>query len=52
MYGEVFLFTNPESEKTVLKIMPIEGDKVINGERQKKFEEMMPEIVISRYFLF
>ncbi|KAL7644429.1 UNVERIFIED_CONTAM: hypothetical protein RMT77_005260 [Armadillidium vulgare] len=48
VYGEVFLFTNPESEKTVLKIMPIEGDKVINGERQKKFEEMMPEIVISR----
>ncbi|KAB7498410.1 Serine/threonine-protein kinase haspin-like protein [Armadillidium nasatum] len=48
VFGEVFSITHPESEKTVLKIIPIEGDLPINGERQKTFEEMMPEIVISR----
>lgn len=32
---------------TVLKIMPIEGDFEVNGEPQKKFGEIVSEIVIS-----
>ena len=32
---------------TVLKVMPIEGDFLVNGEPQKKFEEILSEIVIS-----
>ncbi|CAL4133487.1 unnamed protein product, partial [Meganyctiphanes norvegica] len=50
VYGEVFMSRpNPKSMEgsTVLKIMPIEGDFEINGERQKKFHEILSEIVIS-----
>lgn len=31
----------------VLKIIPIEGDQLINGESQKRFDEILQEIVIS-----
>lgn len=31
----------------VLKIIPIEGDQLINGETQKRFDEILQEIVIS-----
>jgi serine/threonine-protein kinase haspin len=31
----------------VLKIIPIEGDQLINGEHQKKFSEILSEIVIA-----
>jgi hypothetical protein len=32
----------------VFQIIPIEGDFEVNDERQKTFEEMLPEIVISK----
>lgn len=31
----------------VLKIIPIEGDQLVNGEPQKQFDEILQEIVIS-----
>ncbi|XP_045119820.1 uncharacterized protein LOC123509532 [Portunus trituberculatus] len=50
VYGEVFM-TQPDAANlvgaTVLKIMPIEGDFLVNGEPQKKFEEILSEMVIS-----
>ena len=34
------------------QIIPIEGDLIINDETQKTFEEILPEIVISKYDSF
>lgn len=31
----------------VLKIIPIEGQQLVNGEPQKKFHEILPEIIIA-----
>ncbi|PIK37306.1 putative serine/threonine-protein kinase haspin [Apostichopus japonicus] len=47
-YGEVFLTTNEKRESIALKIIPVEGDFRVNGEPQKTFEEILPEIVISK----
>lgn len=50
VYGEVFM-TRPSpvslEDATVLKIMPIEGDFDVNGEPQKKFDEILSEIITS-----
>ncbi|XP_011190682.2 serine/threonine-protein kinase haspin homolog [Zeugodacus cucurbitae] len=51
-YGEVFLNTlskrkMPDVNSTVMKIIPIEGAIDVNGEKQKTFEEILPEVVIS-----
>lgn len=49
-FGEVFLHKNPNGkneENTVLKIIPIEGKELINGEIQKTYEQILQEIVIS-----
>lgn len=32
---------------TVMKVIPIEGDLIVNGEKQKKFEEILSEVVIA-----
>ncbi|XP_023236360.1 uncharacterized protein PF11_0213-like isoform X2 [Centruroides sculpturatus] len=45
LYGEVFCCNS--EEKIVYKIVPIEGVIVINGEHQKSFQEIMPEMLIS-----
>ncbi|CAG9830334.1 unnamed protein product [Diabrotica balteata] len=47
VYGEVFLLRNPDGGTSVLKIIPVEGDQIVNGERQKKFEEVLSEIIIT-----
>ncbi|KAI4499832.1 hypothetical protein M0802_005088 [Mischocyttarus mexicanus] len=47
VYGEVFLYEK-EEQKSVLKIIPIEGDQLVNGEPQKKFNEILSEIVIAK----
>ncbi|KAK7866399.1 hypothetical protein R5R35_009822 [Gryllus longicercus] len=47
VYGEVFARLNSHQQQTVMKIMPIEGDCPINGESQKSFEEILPEIVVT-----
>lgn len=46
VYGEVFMLKK-RSRYSVLKIIPIEGDHIINGERQKKFDEVLSELVIA-----
>lgn len=49
VYSEVFIKKCSRTGKhSVLKIIPIEGDVVINGEQQKKFHEILSEIVITK----
>lgn len=48
VFGEVFLFRNQEGGTSVMKVIPIEGTQMVNGERQKKFEEIISEIIISK----
>lgn len=43
VYGEVFL-----NNTIVLKIVPIEGDVEINGSSQKRFDEILQEVIISQ----
>ncbi|KAH8378336.1 hypothetical protein KR093_010748, partial [Drosophila rubida] len=50
VYGEVFKYmpkSNP-STTVVLKVIPIEGDEMVNGEVQKTYEQILPEIIISQ----
>lgn len=53
-FGEVFLYSNSNEEnndngkdKTVLKLIPIEGKELVNGEVQKTFEQILPEVIIT-----
>lgn len=45
VYGEVFM--SEGQDRSVLKVIPIEGEACVNGEPQKKFEEILSEIVIA-----
>ncbi|KAK7084830.1 Serine/threonine-protein kinase haspin [Halocaridina rubra] len=50
VYGEVFMnkpIPSSMDDATVMKIMPIEGEFEVNGEPQKKFGEILSEIIIS-----
>ncbi|XP_074111357.1 haspin [Cotesia typhae] len=47
VYGEVFLYDN-KRDKSVIKIIPIEGNELVNGEPQKKYEEILSEIIIAK----
>ncbi|XP_072415344.1 uncharacterized protein haspin isoform X1 [Chiloscyllium punctatum] len=47
IFGEVFQMIN-NGKCVVFKIIPIEGEKPVNGEPQKKFGEVLPEIIISK----
>ncbi|KAF6212754.1 hypothetical protein GE061_010462 [Apolygus lucorum] len=46
VYGEVFGVTRGE-EKTVIKIIPVEGELRVNGAEQKTYNEIVPELLIS-----
>ncbi|KAL9976009.1 hypothetical protein ACROYT_G013238 [Oculina patagonica] len=48
-YGEVFTVEFRDGRSAVLKIIPVEGDIKVNDSRQKSFEEILPEIIISKY---
>lgn len=50
VYGEVFKYIpkNCINTSVVLKCIPIEGDMAINGEVQKTYEQILPEIIISQ----
>lgn len=50
VYGEVFKYIpkNCLNTNVVLKCIPIEGDMAINGEVQKTYEQILPEIIISQ----
>jgi serine/threonine-protein kinase haspin len=45
-YGEVFCYTS-DNGPIVLKIIPIEGEQLVNEEQQKRFDEILSEVVIS-----
>lgn len=47
VYGEVFMNKTASGNTVVLKIIPIEGNIEVNGEPQKKFDEILAEIVIA-----
>lgn len=47
VYGEVFLKRNVNGGTSVMKVIPIEGTLIVNGDRQKKFEEILSEIIIA-----
>lgn len=47
VFGEVFR-TDTEKGPVALKIIPIEGSTKVNGEAQKTFREILPEIIISK----
>ncbi|KAF5305552.1 hypothetical protein FQA39_LY01643 [Lamprigera yunnana] len=47
VYGEVFLYKNSEGNGTVIKIIPIEGSRLVNEEPQKKYSEILSEIIIA-----
>ena len=46
VYGEVFSLKT-RSKSSVIKIIPVEGEQKVNGERQKRFDEILSELVIS-----
>ncbi|XP_078267036.1 uncharacterized protein haspin [Rhinoraja longicauda] len=48
VFGEVFQTINNDGNDVAFKIIQIEGEKYVNGEPQKKFEEILPEIIISK----
>lgn len=39
--------TGNDGKMIVLKIIPIEGSLIVNDERQKNFNEILPEVLIS-----
>ncbi|MGH0134626.1 UNVERIFIED_CONTAM: hypothetical protein FKN15_023541 [Acipenser sinensis] len=47
-FGEVFCMTNNNDEFVALKIIPIEGKPTRNGEMQKKFGEILHEVIVSK----
>lgn len=47
VFGEVFL-NETKSRSYVLKIIPIEGTEEINGAQQKRFDEILQEVIISQ----
>uniref|UniRef100_A0A182YEC9 non-specific serine/threonine protein kinase n=1 Tax=Anopheles stephensi TaxID=30069 RepID=A0A182YEC9_ANOST len=47
VYGEVYLCTKPSGVQSVLKLIPIEGGLMINGEKQKTYDEILSEVIIS-----
>lgn len=58
VYSEVFMYRQFEVDPAtgqeapgkaiVLKVIPIEGELIVNGEVQKKFDEILSEIIISK----
>ncbi|KAH8863390.1 Serine/threonine-protein kinase haspin [Schistosoma japonicum] len=44
VYGEVF----QSPKRNVIKIFPVDGDDLVNGEKQMKFSEVYPEVFVSQ----
>lgn len=47
VYSEVFMYKT-QGRTIVLKVIPVEGDQLVNGEHQKHFDEIQSEIVIAQ----
>ncbi|XP_062031016.1 serine/threonine-protein kinase haspin [Lepus europaeus] len=48
VFGEVFQTLADHNTPVALKIIAIEGPDLVNGAHQKTFEEILPEIIISK----
>ncbi|XP_058532271.1 serine/threonine-protein kinase haspin [Ochotona princeps] len=48
VFGEVFQIFGDHNTPVALKIVAIEGPDLVNGAHQKTFEEILPEIIISK----
>lgn len=48
VFGEVFQILTDHNTPVALKIIAIEGPDLVNGAHQKTFEEILPEIIISK----
>eukprot|EP00092_Neocalanus_flemingeri_P038433 GFUD01041840.1.p1 GENE.GFUD01041840.1~~GFUD01041840.1.p1 ORF type:complete len:1113 (-),score=288.64 GFUD01041840.1:486-3824(-) len=46
-FGEVFLLGSEGADRPVLKVVPIDGDIPVNGEKQTTLEDMLSEVIIS-----
>ena len=46
-YGEVFLLNNDDAP-AVLKVVPVDGNSLVNGETQTKLSDILAEIVVSQ----
>ncbi|XP_045531593.1 serine/threonine-protein kinase haspin homolog [Pieris brassicae] len=47
VYGEVFLWRAGDGRARVLKVIPIAGELLVNGEKQKDYDQIISEIVIA-----
>eukprot|EP00731_Ephydatia_muelleri_P021122 Em0013g849a len=47
-FSDVFSCLSEQDTKLAIKIVPIDGDTKYNGDPQSKFEDVLPEMVISR----
>ncbi|XP_038213864.1 uncharacterized protein LOC119833765 [Zerene cesonia] len=47
VYGEVYLWRAGDGRARVLKVIPVNGDTLVNGERQKDYGQIVSEIVIA-----
>ncbi|XP_045498862.1 dentin sialophosphoprotein [Colias croceus] len=47
VYGEVYLWRAGDGRARVLKVIPVDGDTVVNGEKQKDYGQIVSEIVIA-----
>lgn len=48
VYSEVFMNKSASGRPIVLKVIPIDGEQIVNGEHQKNFDEILSEIVIAQ----
>ena len=47
-YGEVFLLGSEGLDRPVLKVVPIDGEILVNGVVQTRIEDMLSEVIISK----
>ncbi|XP_054268797.1 uncharacterized protein LOC128990457 [Macrosteles quadrilineatus] len=47
VFGEVFMLERPGEGRSVIKIIPIEGAQMVNGSVQKRYDEVLSELIIT-----
>lgn len=47
VFGEVFMLERPGEGRSVIKIIPIEGSQMVNGSVQKRYDEVLSELIIT-----
>ncbi|XP_054267246.1 uncharacterized protein LOC128989382 [Macrosteles quadrilineatus] len=49
VFGEVFMLERPGEGRSVIKIIPIEGAQMVNGSVQKRYDEVLSELIITDF---